>query len=229
MGWYLHNEVVGASPRKYGITRIIRYNVTIRAQDKLYKSRHTQFGPYVAFDSGRCTVPDCDHIWNTYGFNVGCQMLSAGENAYGSPFTTRLSGDCSPHCNDPLWYSLPGPCPSVSNDDKNPDCSLRMPGGMCNDVHLLGRPGVSCTYFAEKAGEVSLDELVGIDNYTKFWAFDHHKEYDWDSDRGVGADFWDRRHDVEACSARMDRVQEVFKTRYPHLPLTYGEPPCDAP
>merc|ERR1712048_1554702 len=200
----------------------------MRSQDKLYKKRHSQFGPYVAFDSGRCTVPNCDDIWNENGFNIGCQMLNSSMNAYYSPFTTRLAGmNCPPHCNDGLWYSLPGNCPALDFKEKTADCSLRMPGGLCNDVHLLGKPGVTCTYFVEKAGEISLDELVGIKNYTKFWAIDHLKEYDWKRDSGIGNDFWNNRHDAGACMVRMNKVQKLFKEKYPNLPTTYGEPPCD--
>jgi len=228
MMWYLHNEVIGTAPRKHRISTIVRYKVTMRSSAKLYEERHAQFGPYVNFTSGRCTDKDCDVIWNTYGFNIGCRTVNSSANAYLSPFVTRLGGkDCPPHCNDGVWYSVPGNCPSMTFDGKTQDCNLRMPGGLCNDVHLLGKPGASCTYFVENAGEVSIDELVGINNYTEFSSVHHFKEYDWETDSGAGTDFWNRRHDPAACMVRMNKLQSLFKLHFPNLPETYGEPPCD--
>merc|ERR1719210_1076031 len=55
--WYLHNEVVGATPRKYNVTRILRYKVTTMPTRELYRRTHTQFAAFVAFDDGKCTTP----------------------------------------------------------------------------------------------------------------------------------------------------------------------------
>jgi len=231
--WYLHNEIVVQTPRKFKIDRIERYKVTMRNSENLYSETHAQFGPHVFFDQGRCTKPDCDSIWNRYGFVIGCATLSQrlNKSAYFSPFLTRPWGKmgCPPRCNDAVQYSLPGPCPSMPANGKTQDCNLRMPGGLCNDPSLLGKPGASCTYFVEEAGNVSLDELVGIRK--NFWSFsfnNHFKEYDSDKDAGVGIDFWDGKLDPRACTARMKKVIKLFKKTHPSLPETFGEPPCDS-
>mmetsp|Transcript_139816 Transcript_139816/g.446088 ORF Transcript_139816/g.446088 Transcript_139816/m.446088 type:complete len:378 (+) Transcript_139816:64-1197(+) len=226
--WYLHNEVIGSAPRKFFITRILRYKITMRSDDRLYESKHSHFGPFVAFDSGRCTVPDCDSMWKTYGFNMGCQPLNTSRVTYISPFVTHHGGrDCAPNCYGALWYSLPGACPSMEFEGKTAECRAEMPGGQCNDPVLLGRPGVQCTYFVENAGEVRLDELVGIEDYTHWWAVEGNREYVWHLDHGIGTDFWDGRTDKSKNDERMNKVQEMFRRKYPDMPITYGEPPCD--
>lgn len=222
--WYLHNEVVGSVPRKFFITRILRYKITMRPASILYDHRKKNFGPFVAFDSGRCTVPHCDHIWNSLGFNMGCQPLNTTRVAYFSPFKTRPG----PHHNDALWYSLPGPCPSAEHKQKNAACTAQMPGGQCNDPADLLSPDRTCTYRAQKAGEISLDELSGIEDYFRWWSKEGNREYIWHEDKGQGTDFWDGREDPKKCAARMHKVQEVFKRKFPDMPVTYGEPPCDS-
>jgi len=227
--WYLHSKVVGAAPRKRGMDRIQRYKVVVRSTDFHHSQRHQQFGPYVNFSDGRCVARNCDSIWNQYGFNVGCEVKNSSGNVYRSPFVTHLRGpSCPQNCREGVWYSLPGPCPAMSNAGKTLDCNLRMPGGMCNDITLVGKQSASCTYYAEKAGEVYLNELTGITNYTHFWKVEGKKEYDEYQDRGVGADFWDNRGDPQACIARMRKVHTLFVQKFPELPATYGEPPCDA-
>merc|ERR1719401_733159 len=48
---------------------------------------------------------------------------------------------------------------------KDAKCVKRMPGGHCKNA--TGSP--DCTYSYEEAGEIMLDELVGIDDYDEFW------------------------------------------------------------
>mmetsp|Transcript_74219 Transcript_74219/g.187620 ORF Transcript_74219/g.187620 Transcript_74219/m.187620 type:complete len:230 (-) Transcript_74219:110-799(-) len=226
--WYLHNEVVPSVPRKFGVTRILRYMVTMQNTQEFYGTYPKQFGPFVAFDSGMCTVPNCDQTWKKLGFNLGCQPLNSSRVAYFSPFTTHFGGrHCAPQCNDALWYSFPGPCPSKDHKGKTEECKQQMPGGRCSDISLLGKPDSECTYYTEKAGEVRLDDLVGIKDYQNWWALEHNKEYVWETDKGVGTDFWDSRTDAKRCSERMDKLQDLFWRKYPEMPITYGEPPCD--
>jgi len=73
--WYLHNEVVPSTPRKFGVTRILRFRVSVKITDAYFYKYHKHFGPFVAFDSGACTAPNCNDIWNNFGFVVGCQNL----------------------------------------------------------------------------------------------------------------------------------------------------------
>merc|ERR1719343_1447230 len=102
-----------------------------------------------------------------------------------------------------------------------------MPGGQCHSAAELDQPGGQCTYHVEKAGEVTLDELSGIEDYLKWWSVDHNREYVWQDDKGVGTDFWDGRDDPKKCSERMRKIQALFGKKYPDMPVTYGEPPCD--
>jgi len=73
--WYLHNEVVGTTPRKSNVTRILRYKVTVRNPAKLFQEFQQQFGPYVSFENAKCTVMGCSEIWTQHGFVVGCRNL----------------------------------------------------------------------------------------------------------------------------------------------------------
>lgn len=68
------------------------------------------FGIRVAFDSGKCTGPDCDMDWQDYGYNVGCNNLGEW------PFPTYDT-----HFDGGIWYSLPGACPSLSYLEKSGD------------------------------------------------------------------------------------------------------------
>lgn len=73
--WYLHNEVVAEVPRKFGITRILRYKLTMQNTKEFFDRYHKQFGPFVAFDSARCTAPQGNALFNELGAVVGCQNL----------------------------------------------------------------------------------------------------------------------------------------------------------
>jgi len=181
--WYLHNEVVASAPRKYGIDRIRRYRVQVHNTQELFNVHKKQFGPYFAFDAGRCTTAgiNCAKAYRQYGFVVGCQPIPAQSFKYLSLQQTVAS--CEPgseKCRAGIWYSLPGECPSkgipqesinANEADqnviqyKNLDCRLRMPGGRCD--RATGAP--DCTYSVEDAGEVFLDELAGIVDYNFWW------------------------------------------------------------
>lgn len=207
--WYLHNEIVVTTPRKYGVTRVLRFKITMKNTQELFNATRLSFGPFVAFDSAQCTVPGCSDIWRNYGYVVGCQKLDPALHRYMSPSTHRAGA----------WYSLPGPCPSEKYDSKSQQCSTLMPGGSCE--HVTGHR--NCTYHTESAGEVSLDELVGIDNYAQFFR-DGGQEYDITSDKGKGLNFWDNKHDRVQCDRRAKRLQEIFATKYPDLPATLDDP-----
>mmetsp|Transcript_3813 Transcript_3813/g.10852 ORF Transcript_3813/g.10852 Transcript_3813/m.10852 type:complete len:366 (+) Transcript_3813:43-1140(+) len=219
--WYLHNEVIPGTPRKYNVTRILRYKVTTMPTREQFEQAHTQFAAFVAFDNGKCTVPGCDATMRERGYNIGCQLLNPEESLYMSPFQTK--GRCRPGKDCPgIWYSVPGPCPSQEYMHKDDACKAASPGGACPSV----TGSRTCTYHYEKAGEVRLDELSGIRHYTKWWR-DGNREYDYGTDRGIGCTFWDGKKDWNRCQWRQNKVQKLFREKYPHMPVTYGEPPCN--
>jgi len=207
--WYLHNEIIVSTPRKYGVTRILRFEVTMQNTQDLYGHTRSQFGPFVAFDMGRCTVPNCQRLWDKYGYVVGCQTL-------GSAYTSATTG------NPGSWYSLPGPCPNMSyNMPKTEQCLTANPGGSCYEV--TGER--SCTFHVEHAGEIKLDEFVGIEDYEMFRS-SGKQEYSVVQDQGIGLSFWDGKNDPANCSRRVRHAQDLFHQHYPERPATLAEPPC---
>lgn len=188
--WYLQNEIVSGvyeeSTKK--VDRIRRYKVQMRPT-KALAEKNMHFGVRVAFDSRQCTGPDCEFDWATYGYNVGCNKL--GDWPF-PEFDTLYP--------DPVWYSLPGKCPTKTYAMKTASCDSEEPGGMCQ-----GRPtGTgSCTWSYEDAGHLSLDEI-----------------YEGESPR----DFFAAPKDPKANRARVARAQSAFTERYGEdLPA----PPCD--
>jgi hypothetical protein len=208
--WYLHNEVVVAAPRKYRIDRIKRWKISMRTTQEFWNVHHRSFGPFTAFDGGRCTgncgSPDSeksDAIFNQYGYLVGCQQASdASQSGYRAKTKTRYcdpkleggKGQCQ--SNAPIWYSLPGECPTkgfeegkISGEEadqsseiiaaKDDACRAVHPGGRCSDGEAAtGAP--DCTFWMEDAGQIYLDELVG---------FETGEAYDewWQSNTGTGS------------------------------------------
>lgn len=255
--WYLHNEVIVSTPRKYSIDRIRRYRVTLRNTQEFWNTHHRLFGAFLAFDAARCTTPICGDIFKQYGFIVGCQILPTNVAPYLGGSKTQVNGACKdPFCNAPVWYSLPGQCPTqgLRNNEiagnkgtqdvmksKEESCIKEQPGGRCDKV--TGSP--DCTYSVEGAGEIMLDELVGIKDYEYFWSGSyvdcarelqegslkgpcpHNKEFDVASDKGVGCSFWDGKAEVSKAAARMKAVRDLFKKHYPEQPYSLEEPPCD--
>jgi hypothetical protein len=219
--YYLHNEILGAAPRKYNITRILRYKVNIKPTHEVFEFTNTQFGPFVAFDNGMCTSPDCKGTFAKYGYNVGCQLLDTSVSSYMSPFQTKRH--CKPGESCPgVWFSLPGQCPTKDLMDKTKQCVNEEMGGACASV--TGEK--ICTYHYEHAGEIRMDELSGLDDSTSWWL--HGKvEYIKHLDKGIGTDFWDGKLNVSQSTKRQKKVQELFLKKYPDLPETYGQPPCD--
>lgn len=348
--WYLHNEVVPSVPRKFGVTRVLRYKITLQNTWEFYSKFPKQFGPFVAFDSAKCTAPTCNHIWDNYGFVVGCQNLdrnvvnvardyephtaprsgadlifrklseedevgedeeekeeegkhkaeeakdgqeghsrhknshtkheeSLDKEAHGSAgqthrnhgadakarrtlrATTTMATTTKVTTTTPattltpvhdrfqggIWYSLPGACPEATIGQKSDACVQRMPGGRCSGVD----GSKDCTYDAEPAGQISLDELSGILDeekgilsYDDWWMKSyqdclnavqrgerkgpcpHNMEYNILTDRGVGTDFWNGKHDLDQGARRMARVRELFGNKYPDLPVDLTEPAC---
>lgn len=190
--WYLNNEVVTLCPRKYAITRILRFRLNAAA-----KSSEGVFGPFTAFDNGQCTAWQCAEQIRDDGATVGCQP--------------RWYGPLPGH-----WYSLPGPCPSKPNGQKDLACMRHEPGGAC-DVVTGNR---HCTFHIEPAGELSVDDLTGITNYTRFCA-EGKFEYNRELDRGIGFNFWDGLNDALQVRRRSQSTAEAFDRTYPDLPSSF--------
>lgn len=218
--WQTHKEVVSVCPRKHNINRIIRYIVTMKNPDGLFKSPlHFQFGPYTEFQNGQCMFNNshCSSLWEKYGYAVGCtpkSSLDPADPVYQKP-------------TDAVLFSLPGRCPSQPLDaasGKPAACMISEPGGECWTPD--GSP--TCTWKAEYAGEVRLDELSGIADPYNFCAAGGI-EYNPLTDKGVGTTFWDSRRDPAAGERRVLAAMELFRLKYPNYPLTLGEPKCDWP
>jgi len=173
---------VASVPRKFGITRILRYKLTMQNTKELYDAYKKQFGPFFAFDSAKCTAPQCDSTWERYGYVVGCQNLDRNVANYVrdykepemAPAETEImfrklrgTGEMPPSkpadptteaLHSGIWYSFPGACPNAAFGDKSDECVKSMPGGHCKVVDGSRH----CTYHTEYAGEIRLDDLSGI-------------------------------------------------------------------
>jgi len=208
--WYLHNEVIRSScPRKFGITRVLRYKLTMRPTKDLYKLQHNNFDLFRQFDKGRCTHPGCEESFRNYGFVVGCILNNVAVANY--PHTT--------------WFDLPGICPSQEWNKKTIECIKDEPGGQCpEDAPVTGAR--DCTWKLEYKGELSLEELSGISNYDEFCK-EGKREYDPATDKGVGFSFWDGKLDGPKCEWRMHQVLQAFKRKYPSEPEHLGDVRCD--
>jgi len=209
--WYIHNEVMDSScPRKFEIDRIVRYKLTMKATQALYDKYKINFDLYRQFDKGKCTHAQCEQTFEEIGYAVGC---------------IKNDVNVANYTPSPVWYDLPGPCPSKEWDQKTEVCMNNEPGGEC-PAHspVTGEP--DCTWKLVNAGHVMLDELSGIESYEQF-CDEGKKEYVRANDTGVGFHFWDGKHNAAMCTTRMNLVQMKFKEKYPYLPLHLGEPECD--
>jgi len=227
--WYLHNEIVVAvgKSRKYSVTRIRRFRVKVKTTWAYYNSHRRQFGSFVAFDSGHCTVPGCDQIWKRFGALPGCQHVDTERlrAAYASDTKTFIGEGCTGHeCHPPVWYSLPGPCPNHNIQEKTEECKRDLPGGLCDAV----TGDRDCTYSVEDAGEVGLDVVTGISDYAQFFE-DGGIEYSERRDTGVHNSFWEGKKDEDKCRERVESVKRLFDEKYPDMPKCddLPGPPCD--
>uniref|UniRef100_A0A7S4RAG8 EGF-like domain-containing protein n=1 Tax=Alexandrium monilatum TaxID=311494 RepID=A0A7S4RAG8_9DINO len=213
--WYLHNEVVIQScPRHYSITRLIRLNVTVHNTDAMFAVRKSLFGPFATFDSLGCH--NCqEEIFSKWGYVVGCQIPGAADNYTWAGYK-------------PVWYSLPGECPSKDVDHKTPKCKKDEPGGQC----LTPDGSSTCTWNYTNAGEVKIDELYGPGfSYSEFCAKlggqNIPGEYDRNQDKGkLGITFWNDRDSKVKNAQRVEAVRAIFKKKYPDMP-DLPEPWCD--
>ncbi|CAK0898322.1 unnamed protein product [Prorocentrum cordatum] len=90
-------------------------------------------------------------------------------------------------------------------------------GGARWRLHRGDRRSPDCTYHAEEAGSVRVDELTGITDPAPFLR-GTKRMYDPETDAGTGCSFWDGRQ----CASRASKVKAIFKTKYEHLPDLLG-------
>jgi len=217
--WFLHNEVVTTCPRKENINRILRYVVTMRNPATLIDGKHKpQFGTYTEFQHGKCMYnnSDCSNLFKTKGYAVGCKPLDTA--------SAQLPNYAGPP--QPVWYSLPGRCVSQEMDNKGDKpfgCWTDEPGGMC----ISPDGTANCTWKAEYAGEIRVDELSGITDPGQYCA-QGNIEYNNVTDKGIGTTFWNVRRSAEQGKNRVDYVRGLFQMKYPNYPATLGEPICEA-
>lgn len=202
--WYLHNEIVTMCPRKYSITRVRRLKVTLRRTPQVSQTPFF-YAPFIAIDSGMCTVPGCYDRLEGSGYSVGCQP--------------RPYGDYVGH-----WYSLPGGCPFKPIGQKTFECRRATPGAFCGCEQKLGEGG--CSYHVEPAGELNLDEVTGVDNQSVFCQ-QGKVEYNRMDDRGRGLAFWDGMNDAAKVRERVQAFQRAFRRKYPEMPLELGPQHCE--
>jgi len=209
--WYLHNEVVGHCPRKFGIVRVLRYKITMRNTPELKRSTGKNFARLCHFDSGACTGPASSISDFKFGFVVGCDKPSFHQAAY--PKAT--------------WFSFPGSCPEVPFQRKTEWCKQDQKGGnhQCN----AGEPwSKTCTWRLEPAGEVTLDELTHNKNFDNTCRNTGFFEYRDGCDCGQGTNFWHGKRDFHAGLRRMSWLKTLFQRNYPSMPTDLGsEPECE--
>eukprot|EP00437_Effrenium_voratum_P017318 CAMPEP_0181457518 /NCGR_PEP_ID=MMETSP1110-20121109/31827_1 /TAXON_ID=174948 /ORGANISM="Symbiodinium sp., Strain CCMP421" /LENGTH=348 /DNA_ID=CAMNT_0023581961 /DNA_START=57 /DNA_END=1101 /DNA_ORIENTATION=+ len=188
--WYLHSEVVGHCPRKFGIVRILRYKITMKPTPELERTGHP-FAHLCHFDSGACTGPQQSlDEYQKYGYVVGCDRPNHQHAAY----------------RQATWYSFPGDCPSKTFQQK---ASCQEKGGLCKH----GEPwSKTCTWRREYAGEITLDELTHNYHFEERCKKGFY-EYNEALDRGQGTNYWHTRSSEAVCNRRMKWLKEVLQRK----------------
>lgn len=74
-----------------------------------------------------------------------------------------------------------------------------------------------------QVGEISIDELEGIDRYSGFTQAGG-REYDPEKDRGDSMSFWDGKLDPERCAWRVNQARYLFQRHYPDQPWDLPAP-----
>ncbi|CAK9027193.1 Carbohydrate-binding domain-containing protein C2E1P3.05c [Durusdinium trenchii] len=233
--WYLQNEVVFVRPRKFNISKIVRYKISTKSTTPLY-DLGMNFGVRFAYDSAQCDGPwSCDLNYDRFGYFVGCNNLGS------FPFPTY-----DIHYPGAKWYALPGPCSSKTYQDKDAKCIKEQPGGRCDGTPTgQGRRergasamqafrGVeeagegNCTYSIEVVGSLTIDEIDGIKDYHEF-IHTGGVEFNKTLDKGEGCTFWNNMNVTAKNIERVEKVRALFEKKYPDQPLDEDmeAPACD--
>ena len=203
---YIHNEILGYTrcernnevTRPYEMSRITRWNVTIRSTNDV--APH-QFGQFEAFDEGQ--------LRNWPSVNVGC----------GRPWYHR-----TPLYKNAIYFSLPGACSTQKWGQKSDACKSEQPGGQCPAGKLpSGREG--CTWQATPIGSLSIDEVAGIMDRRAF-CMSGGQDLVKGTDKGRHSCFWDGLSDSNRNAERASRLNQKFMMRYPEIPGDVPSPDC---
>eukprot|EP00438_Fugacium_kawagutii_P018452 Skav204781 [mRNA] locus=scaffold763:164870:172611:+ [translate_table: standard] len=206
--WYLHNEVVERTPRKFGITNLGR---------KFHCCEHHIGNPAIelergfAFDKGQATGPfECGR--DKYGPKL-CQGERMGSRNF--PFPNYKI-----YYPNAVWWSLPGPCPSKNYTQWTDWCKEREPGGYCNQTPT-GQG--NCTWTYEDAGEITIDSwLICISTCLSICL-------SRGPDRGKGWTWWDSKRDRprhRAGSGASEWLRNGQRMRF-CVQSELPEPKCD--
>jgi len=245
--WYLHNECIFTctgegflakagklGDRKFGIDRIRRFKLTMKATAPLKAKTGRDFSVLKSFDAGENTGP---HRNANGKFGVGTGKMSIPEySEFGFPVGCGYIGRF-PHEDwqsglrypEAIWYSLTGPCPTMNFKEESKECDDSLPGGLCD--HVTGQG--NCTYSYEDAGYIMIDELVGI---TPKWANREEfcKQCKTEGNRGgpggCGLNFWGENiMDVASNARQVKMAVALFEGRYPNMPKDQAlrPPRCD--
>ena len=204
---YLHSEVLsfGSCPRKFRISRILRYRVTMHGA--LLDTAGSKFAPFASFDDGRMSGGPAApfHYQRDRDNSIGC--LAKMKGWYGHQ-TYRGA----------VYYSFPGKCKFREFHDSCTDPADT--GGRCDSPDGTPR----CTWRAEAAGEVRIGELNGVRDTAGEASMCSLGGSTWESAEDASKCFWNGRNDAEACSERARTLDLLFRQKYPHLP---GDIPVD--
>lgn len=153
--WYLQHEVVTQTPPKFGIKRILRYKVTTKAPERLFKAG-MNFGVRYAYDSQKCTGPgDCAPLYEKYGYFVGCNNF-ASMYPYPNEKTAYPGG---------IWYSFPGEGACDGTASGADDCTYSYswpPEEISLDELAAGASGDSASFWAKPGDEAANAKKVEV-------------------------------------------------------------------
>jgi len=205
--WYLTNEVVNLyepgkvrCPRKFDISKIMRFKITSRATNEMLDTGMT-FGARFAYDQGLCegrcfdgnkctTEKDCKQQYSSYGYIVGCNNFW-DHSAYPDYDTSAQNG---------VWYTFPM-------------------GGRCS-ASAIGYPTGehNCTWTYQLAGEITLAEFEDSTPAPEGQGNCCNGRCSFVYD----GDFMD----TGATAQRGQKLEAMFAQKYPEAPQL-GTPPCD--
>lgn len=227
--------------RKNGMAVVVFYAVQIRqtdatmfAYDSVNGSNVPEFGPFVAMDSGACTLDglelpeDCLALFGGQQEQVAGSKMTKALDVGPAVGAGRRETDPRAPYPDTVWFSLPNSCVMETWAHKNSTCRKTYPGGLC--AYDTQPDGIACTFTYKVLGFLRLDDLVGITNltssltsqpyanYTEF-CNDRDGEYqgvefsvddDLAPESVVSIPFWADPFNETACAARTSAMVDMY-------------------